>query len=197
MHAAFAAGADVYIAANPNGAFHPDCIRALLVMNRRQDSHALIEALQFPEEHPKFYHPVTLRTRWVSDVCLLIPRLLWEKTGGFDSNFYLYCEDVDLSWVAHRFGFQTLTCPAALFHHDISTREDEAWRRRELLVSGRYLAHKWGDPQFMDWTERRLFEEGFVAELGELPPLDDLPTIGDGAKFADFRNGLFFSPVRW
>jgi GT2 family glycosyltransferase len=197
MRAAFDTGADVYIVADPGGAFHPNCIRALLAMNRSQKCRALIEAMQFPEEHPKFYDPVTLRTAWVSDICLLTPRLIWEKAGGFDPNFYLYCEDVDLSWAAHRLGFQTLTCPAALFHHDISNHEHEPWRRREMLISSRYLAHKWGGAEFMRLTERLLCEEGFVANPWELPPLDDLPTVQDGARFADFSNGLLFSPVRW
>jgi GT2 family glycosyltransferase len=197
MRAAFAAGADAYILANSDGAFHPDCIRALLAMNRSQECRALIEAMQFPEEHPKFYDPVTLRTAWVSDICLLIPRLIWEKAEGFDSNFYLCCEDIDLSWAAHRLGFQTLTCPAALFHYDVSNCEHEPWRRREMLISSRYLAHKWGGVEFLRLTERLLCEEGFVVDSRELPPLDDLPTVPDGGRFADFSNGFLFSPVRW
>ena len=197
MQDAFAVGTEVYIIANPNGAFHPDCIRALLAMNRSQKCCALIEALQFPEEHPKVYDPVTLRTGWSSGACLLLPRLIWETTGGFDENFYRYLEDVDISWTAHRLGFQTLICPGALFHQDISESHHEAWRRRETLISGRYLAYKWGAPGFVKWTESCLCEEGFIADLRELPPLDDLPIIEDGANFADFSNGFNFSPVRW
>ena len=166
-------------------------------MNRSQKCCALIEALQFPEEHPKVYDPVTLRTGWSSGACLLLPRLIWETTGGFDENFYRYLEDVDISWTAHRLGFQTLICPGALFHQDISESHHEAWRRRETLISGRYLAYKWGAPEFVKWTESRLCAEGFIADPSELPPLDDLPIVEDGAKFADFSNGFNFSPVRW
>jgi hypothetical protein len=73
----------------------------------------------------------------------------------------------------------------------------EPWRQREMLVSGRYLAHKWGNPDFLAWTERQLVDAGFAYRIDELPPLDDLPTVPDGAKIGDFSFQLHFSPVRW
>jgi GT2 family glycosyltransferase len=196
MQAAFSAGADCYIAANPDGAFHPDCLRFMLAMHCAQQGRALIEAQQFPEEHPKYYDPVSLSTPWVSGACLLIPRSLWEQTGGFDPAFFLYCEDVDLSWTARRLGFKVLMCPAALFWHDVSGRTHENWRWRHMLISGRYLAHKWGDAAFRAWTEQQLVD-GFALKLRELPALDDLATTHDGKGITEFRRGFHFAPVRW
>jgi GT2 family glycosyltransferase len=197
MQAAFRDGADAYIAANPDGAFHPDCLRAMLVMHSARKGRALIEAQQFPEEHPKYFDPVTLRTTWVSGACMLIPRSLWEQTGGFDPSFFLYCEDVDLSWMARRLGFETLMCPSALFWHDVSGRRREDWRWREMLISGRYLAYKWKNPTFREWTERQLLKDGFVQNLDRLPSLDDRPTVPDGENLAEFRFGFHFAPARW
>ncbi|MCU1550891.1 MAG: N-acetylglucosaminyl-diphospho-decaprenol L-rhamnosyltransferase [Glaciihabitans sp.] len=34
---------------------------------------------------------------WLSGCCLAVSKTLWEKVGGFDSDFFLYWEDVDLS----------------------------------------------------------------------------------------------------
>ena len=197
MKAAFENGATVYLAANPKGSFHPDCIRNLLAMHRTQDTQALIEARQFPEEHPKYYDPADLTTPWVSGACMLIPQPIWEQTGGFDPNFFLYCEDVDFSWRCRALGFKTLVCPSALFWHDITGRPHETWRWGAMLLAGRYLAYKWRDLPFMEWTENRLIEESFVSCKQELPPLDDLPIAPDDTGVADFRFSLHFAPTRW
>jgi hypothetical protein len=66
-----------------------------------------------------------------------------------------------------------------------------------MLVSGRYLAYKWGDPAFLAWMERRLVDDGFAYSSDELPPLDDLPIVPGGPKTSDFRFQFHFSPIRW
>lgn len=197
MDAAFGGLADVYIGANPDGGFEPDCIIRLLKMNVAQDDSALLEAVQFPDEHPKFYHPETLETPWISCACFLMPRKIWEKVGGFDRNIYLYCDDVDLSWTVQHLGFGTMTCPVALFHHDISQRGFQRWRHRESLISGRYLAHKWGSREFRDFAEQRLVEQGFFGSVDELPPLDAFPTIDGVDRTRDFAHGFRFAASRW
>ena len=197
MKAAFDAGATAYIAANPDGSFHPDCIANLLAMHVRQNGKAIIEARQCPEEHPKYYDPASLATPWVSGACLLIPKEVWLQTGGFDTNIFLYCEDVDFSWTCRAAGFQTLMCPSALFWHDVSGRTHEDWRWREMLVAGRYLGYKWGDRAFQEWTEDKLLEGGFARHKGELPPLFDLPVKPSDTGVPDFRFYFHFAPARW
>jgi hypothetical protein len=197
MAEAFGRGADSYITANPDGAFHPDCITHLLAMDAAHHGRALIEAVQFPEEHPKFFSPRTLETACVSGACLLISRALWEGCGGFDPNIFLYCDDVDLSWTARRLGFQTLVCPRALFYHDVSGRGPSAWRYREMLVSGRDLGFKWGSPAFVDWTEQQMIAHGFAKSRDELPDYAGLEPVPGGSAIADFSRTFSFAPVRW
>jgi GT2 family glycosyltransferase len=197
MSRAFKEGADCYIGANPDGAFHPDAILHLLKMNQRHKGQALIEAVQFPEEHPKFYHPVSLETEWCSGACFLMPQQVWDATGGFDEKIFLYCEDVDLSWSVRLCGFSTLCCPTALFYHDVSDREYSPFIWKEMLIAGRYLAHKWGSDEFRKFTEDRLISDEFFSDTAELPPLDPLICLDKSNSIANFSHHFSFARARW
>jgi len=197
MRTAFDQGAEVYIGANPDGAFHPDAVTELLKMAAAQNAGAIIEAIQFPDEHPKFYDPSTLETDWISGACFLIPRKAYDRGVMFDEQFYLYCEDVDISWNARRLGFKTLICPTALFYHDVSDRAHDPYRYGLMLTGARYLAHKWGNPAFGKWAELQLLETGMASALHELPDLSQLPTIDNPDEFTDFDHYFHFTGVRW
>ncbi|HKS89461.1 MAG TPA: methyltransferase domain-containing protein [Stellaceae bacterium] len=192
MQAAFDAGADVYIAANPDGMFHPDAVSALLREIAATDGDALVEALQFPEEHPKVYDPATLDTPWASGACLGITRKIFEAIGGFDESFFLYCEDVDLSWRARAAGFSVKVCPLALFLHPVTNRPPTVESVRRFRESGIVLARKWGDPNF----ERFLAEE--LRKSGASPPHSrPLAVPEKWLPVADFSHLFHFAPTRW
>jgi GT2 family glycosyltransferase len=36
--------------------------------------------------------------QWLTGTCFVVSSLLWHQTGGFDERYFLYWEDVDLSW---------------------------------------------------------------------------------------------------
>lgn len=193
MAAAFAAGADHYIAANPDGAFHPDAILALLRMMQAQQDRALIEALQFPVEHPKPYDPFTFETPWLSGACLMIPRRAFEELGGFDETFFMYCEDVDLSWRARATGFVLRSCPTALFLHEVTNRPRNPAVLRMIHDSGVLLARKWGaPPAFQSWVT------GELRGLGHQPPeTQPAPVPADWRRYADFSHHFSFAKARW
>lgn len=197
MRMAFERGADCYIGANPDGAFHPEAIVNLLKMNQRHRGKALIEALQFPAEHPKFYHPESLSTAWCSGACFLMPREIFSDVGGFDENIFLYCEDVDLSWRVRAAGFETLSCPTALFYHNVAGREYSPSIWKEMLLAGRYLAHKWSDSGFGDYAEAQLIQSGFFERLADLPPLKASDKIFTTCGIADFSKLFSFATTRW
>ncbi len=188
----FASGGEFYIATNPDGAFHPDAVINLMQMMRAHRNRALIEAMQFPAEHPKTYDPYTFETPWASGACLVVPRALYEQTNGFDETFFMYCEDVDMSWRAKALGFAVRICPRALFLHEVTNREPEARTLKMIYGSGIILARKWGDPDF---------EAKLIGELedigGAAPPGQPQPVLADWRRLADFKHHFTFAEMRW
>lgn len=192
MAEAFGRGADMYIAANPDGAFHPDAITALTQMMKAHQGRALIEAIQFPAEHPKPYDPFTFETPWVSGACLAIPRCIFEELGGFDDSFFMYCEDVDLAWRARASGFPVRICPQALFLHAVTNRLQNPDVLRMIFNSGVILARKWGAPSFEAWLKIELQALGH--SLTDVLPE---PVPDSWRKYSDFSHQFSFAKARW
>lgn len=192
MQAAFAQGASLYVAVNPDGLLHPDAVGALWRMAQAADGRALVEAMQFPEEHPKPYDPVSFDTPWASGACLAIPRRVHDAIGGFDEGFFLYCEDVDLSWRARAAGFAVKLCPPALFLHRTTNRGEDTRRRRLLHAAGRRLALKWGDAAFAAQCARAL-----PADMAQAAAAGVVPVAEQARAVADFAHLFHFAPARW
>jgi N-acetylglucosaminyl-diphospho-decaprenol L-rhamnosyltransferase len=54
---------------------------------------------------------------WVSGSCFLAEREAWDAVGGFDEDYFMYVEDVDLCWRAHRGGWDVAFEPEARVIH--------------------------------------------------------------------------------
>ncbi|MBQ2896878.1 MAG: glycosyltransferase family 2 protein [Clostridia bacterium] len=75
------------------------------------------EMRQLPYEHPKIYNPATLETSWISGACFVLRRDIFEKTGGFDEDIFMYGEDVELSWRIRNLGYKLLYLPDCCINH--------------------------------------------------------------------------------
>ena len=77
--------------------------------------------LLLPRHRRKYTVPeVPGRTKvdWVTGCCLLVRRACWDDLGGFDPDFFLYYEDVDLCRRAAERGWSVWYDPAvSLIHH--------------------------------------------------------------------------------
>ena len=126
---------------------------------------------------------------------MLIPRPIFDAVGGFDEGFFMYCEDVDLSWRARAAGFRTLTCPAALLFHPNTGRVLDRSVHRMFLESGLRMALKWGGDASIAHADRALRENGFT--VPDTPDVVRVHVQGTTGFAPDFAHDFAYAPGRW
>jgi GT2 family glycosyltransferase len=85
---------------------------------------------------------------WVSGAALGCRRQAWNDIGGFDENFFLYYEDVDLCLRAAQVGWEVWHVPAAVvFHHSgVSFAGNVDYQKRIYYANQRYFFQKHQGP---------------------------------------------------
>ncbi len=68
-----------------------------------------------------FDHDSVKEVDWVSGCCMMIRKEVFRQIGGFDENYFLFNEDVDICRAAWNNGFKVVYCPTAQINHDISS----------------------------------------------------------------------------
>lgn len=53
---------------------------------------------------------------WVNAACLVLPQPLWQSLGGFDTSYFMYCEDVDLCLRIRLAGLALVRAPVQVVH---------------------------------------------------------------------------------
>ena len=132
-----ARGAELIFILNPDTCPSPNLLLELL--EAMTGSVGIVEARQLPLEHQKAYDPVTGDTGWASGACSLVRREVFEATGGYDADaFFLYCDDVDLSWRTRLAGYRIVYQPSAVCFHDkrLSVEAKEQPSDIEIYHSG-------------------------------------------------------------
>ena len=54
---------------------------------------------------------------FASGAAMMIRKKIWEKEGGFDTTFFFYYEDIDLSWRVWKKGYKVVYFPASTIRH--------------------------------------------------------------------------------
>lgn len=186
-----------YLCLNPDGILHPDCISELIKQAEARSWNGIFEALHEPIMHPKYFDPVTGATAWCSAACLLIPRAIYLQLGGYDEAFFLYCEDVDLSWRVKALGASCVTVRSALFFHYAADRRGRA---SEMWKSAFMLAHKWRATKFSEFAMGELCTllDLDRQQLGELTKgIDQVPLESVFKASPNFSERLVFATPMW
>jgi GT2 family glycosyltransferase len=140
---------------NPDSELQDGCLERLLETIRSQEQIGICEARQSPREHPKTYDVVTGETTWCSGAAALIRRAAFEAAGEFDERlFFMYCEDVDLSWKFWQSGWKCVYVPEAVSRHYTQDFHPNKRRFRENYFTFRnslFLYYRFGA-----WNGRHL-----------------------------------------
>ena len=64
----------------------------------------------------------------VSGACMMVPRSVIEQTGGFDKQFFMYGEDIDLSYRIMQAGFSNYYIPTPVLHYKGESTEKSSFR---------------------------------------------------------------------
>jgi len=153
---------DLLFVTNPDAYFAPDLF-GHLVGCLQNESVGIAEARQLPLEHPKRYDLATGETGWASGACMLLRSATFRELDGFDSEtFFLYCDDVDLSWRVRLRGLRILLVPSARVFHDkrltgAAFVEASGAERYYSAEAALLMAWKWSRPDLADtWAAELL-----------------------------------------
>jgi GT2 family glycosyltransferase len=103
---------------NPDAEIQEGCLEKLLENAKTDPRIAMCEARQQPREHHKAYDAKTGETTWCTGAAVLVRRMPFAELGGFDERiFFMYCEDVDLSWKFWLRGWKCIYVPDAVIRH--------------------------------------------------------------------------------
>ncbi len=142
---------DYYFVVNLDTEIEPDTIEKLVEVLEEDPRVGIAEARQSPNEHPKHYDAVSGETSWCSGACMMIrPQALREISGGFEEMFFMYLEDVDLSWRMWLHGWKCIYVPDAVIQHfteGLNTEKNPGFQhfftmRNSALMRAMY-ASKW------------------------------------------------------
>jgi len=67
---------------------------------------------------------------------MMVRRDVWERLGGFDESFFLYCEEVDLCYRLHLAGYRILMTPDSKIVHLVGSGDSKSGARMVALTKG-------------------------------------------------------------
>lgn len=82
---------------------------------------------------------LTKEKMFYPDAAIFIKRKVFDEIGGFDPDFFLYGEDIDICWRVHLMGYKMVYADNARFRHDSHCTQIEnnkvvtSFRRRQLV----------------------------------------------------------------
>lgn len=113
---------------------------------------------------------------YASGCCILMPKPVVERVGGFDSSFFSYVEDVEWSIRCRRAGFRLIVCPSARLWHGVSATGKKNLSMMRYLLTRNHL-----------WTLRRHASPTQLATSMFFLPLRSIWRIARVARTRDWK----------
>lgn len=192
---------------------NPDSVVPYHIMRRLSsfaDSHpdfGIVEARQIPLEHPKDFNHVTNETGWASGAASLYNTEAFESCQGFDETFFMYCEDVDLSWRLRAKGYKIYYCLDTFLYHskelgregiEVSESEQYYGLLSSLVLRAKYK-HDYLNTPFLDWLNQyqnnALSQDILQAYYKTLESLEPAAPAEIAVAYFDMKGN--FAPPRW
>lgn len=177
-----------FILLNPDCVLVSGSIDRLLDRKSQRRRAAIVEGRQWPYEHPKEFDRNTGATPWASGAFCLVSGDFFSRCGGFDESFFLYLEDVDLSWRAWLAGFEVVYEPTALVRHfsggpfhrqDLRSAEEYFSSRNFLMLARKYfgiegeqVAIRMVESFFNESVSRRIIDDFATHYRDKITPAD-------------------------
>lgn len=97
---------------------------------------------KYPSNKKSYSNPIQVDV--VSGSCMFVDANAFQKIGGFDTNYFLYCEEEDLALRLKKSGFHTYFVPQAhLQHFEGKSSTQKRYRiQREYYISYLYYQRK-------------------------------------------------------
>lgn len=119
---------------NPDGSLQMSCRRfpnPIAALFRNTPLGRLFPKNRFTREYlmEDFAHDQVREVDWVSGAALYASREMIDKVGHLDPDYFMFCEDVDWCFQAHKAGFKVLYYPESVITHAIGRSTDKAPNR--------------------------------------------------------------------
>ena len=189
---------------NPDVLFCPQFFNEILFpFKKYKKDVGIVEGRQTPIEHPKVYNLVTGETSWSSGACSLITTDLFHEVNGYDETFFMYCDDVDLSWRVRLLNRKVIYQPRAVVFHSKGLSREGGWIPTEAEIyysteAALFMARKWFDNKQLvallkqfSLSGNKSLEKAYKKFI-ELQKSDKLPDpVSRSKEVAMFVNGNY------
>jgi GT2 family glycosyltransferase len=145
-----------------------------------------------PESMGRWARDTVREVDVVTGCLLLIGRPLYDRLGGFDPQFFMYGEDVDLNLRARALGVRPVLTPDAVVVHANGASSPQRADKLRLLMTGKVtLAHKhWSGPGRRVAVGLLVAAVGLRAAGARLLRAHDSPWPAVWAERATWRTGF-------
>ncbi|MFT4214538.1 MAG: glycosyltransferase family 2 protein [Microbacterium sp.] len=203
---ALASGADVVATLNPDATIDTSSL-AVLVDAAREDTSALVSPQIVTSNGSLWFAGADLylddgsiagrgrraersgrpREEWATGACFAISADLWRRTGGFDEDYFLYWEDVDLSRRVTAVGGRLLL------------RKDAVAVHEEGQTHGRTVADRAKSPTYYYFNirNRLLFAAKHLDDAGVYAWMQSARPVSYGILLQGGRRQLLTSLAPW